>query len=270
MADGFASTEQLLTNYGLEELVPWAREAFQRGLTGEELLLELEQQSAYRTRFSAIFERRASGLPPITAAQVVDYERQARAYEQMYGMPVGFVDTNRLLVADVSATELNQRLSMTSDYVRSRTDVQDEYQRLYGGGSLTDGEAMALFLDPERAVAALTEQMTGARIAAEATRQGFGVLSQMEAQFLTREGLDGDQAAAGFATLFDNAELFAPLADESGRVYSREEQLSLLVGSSPTLARDLEQRRRTRVAQFQAGGGFGVSNAGVIGAGSAR
>ncbi len=269
MADNFASMQQLLTSYGLQSLVPRAREWFQKGLSDDELILALESEQAYQTRFSAVFERRKRGLPPISASDVLTYERAARAREQQYGLPAGFLDANRMLTEDVSIDEANQRLAMTSDYVRSRADVQEQFRQLYGGGELDNGTMMALFVDTERALPLLTEQWSGARISADAARSGFGSLSALQAKFLTDEGLNADGAKEAFDQLMDSQQLFKPLTDQTGRTYSPEEQLSLLVGSSRDLTREIERRARSRVGAFEGGGGTAFSQSGYAGAGGA-
>jgi hypothetical protein len=266
MADGFAAMAQMLRTAGLGDLEQWARDAFQRGLSPDEVALELEQQQVYRTRFSAMFTRREQGLAPISALDVIDYERRTAEYEQLYGLPRGFVDTNQALINDVSATEMGQRLSLTADYVRSRADVMAVYEHLFDQPL---GAAMASFIDPQKSLPMLNEQLQMARVGADAERQGFGAIDTNEAMMLARSGLTVDDVAERFAVLRDDRELLAPLLGEGMAQLSRADQLGLVAGSNPAVLEVIERRRAERKAMFEGGGGFGLSNDGVIGAGSA-
>ena len=144
----------LLTTYGLAELVPWAMNKLTSGASGDQVRLEMRDQPAYRQRFRAIFERERRGLPPISADYVLEYERQRSSLLRAYGLPDGFYDQPddavRDLVNDVSVAELQTRV--VSGFARLQaTDpvIRDEFQRQ---NNLTDGQLAAFFLDPDRAL----------------------------------------------------------------------------------------------------------------------
>lgn len=266
MADaGFAALEALLRSYDLAELLPWAREQFVEGRTADEVSLGLRQQEAFRRKYRVIFDREAQGKAPVSVAEVVEFRTRARQIERMYGMPDGFVDPDRLMLADVSIAELGDRVQLASSYVDSRPDVTDQLQRLYGLGR---GAAIAFALDPESAEPAIVRTFNAAQVAAQAQRQGFGALAREEAEMLTGLGVDEAAAAQGFGTLTRAGELTRTLEGEQPTI-TRQDELALVAGSAEAAGK-LDRRARERRATFDEGGGFLAGNDGIVGLGIAN
>lgn len=262
---GFAALEALLRSYDLAELLPWARQQFIEGRTADEVSMGLRQQEAFRRKYAVIFEREAAGKAPVTVAEVVEFRTRAQQIERMYGMPDGFVNPDRLMLADVSISELGDRVQLASSMVDSRPDVTDQLERMYGLGR---GAAIAYALDPESAEPAIVRTFNSAQVAAQAQRQGFGALSRSEAEQLTGLGVDEAAAAAGFGTLGRAGELRTNLEGEQGPTFTRDDELDYVAGAQPA-AQKLERRARERRATFAEGGGFMADNDGLRGLGTA-
>lgn len=257
-SDAFAMLRNLLRSYGIEELYDWAREQFLDGRSMAEIELGLEQQPVVQQKFKAVFDRRAAGLPPISILDVVEYQRKASELEHLYGVPRGFLDVNRLLVADVSINEANTRLAMAADAVTGNPEVLRQLRELYG---VDEGQAIAFFADPDSALPKITQQFTATRLATQAKAQQFGQLTRDEAERLAREGVSEDQARAGFGALATSEQVTGQIAGDRGPAMTRERQLDAVAGNAGAV-QELERRRRERTAVFDEGGRFagGLAN----------
>jgi hypothetical protein len=258
---------QMLAPYGLSELADAAVSQFLDGVvSGPELELWLEAQPVVQQRFSAVFERRKQGLPPISILDVVEYERRARELSSMYGLPDGFIDVNRLLVNDVSISELGERVQGAADVIEARPDVVEQLQTMY---NLSAGDAIAYALDPDTGLPAVQRRFAAARVGAQAQRQGFGQLTSTEAEGLYGSGVDESQAREGFATLGRLGQVTGRLADEAVDAMDRDAQLGVVSGDQAALT-ELQRRQGRRVATFEETSGAQVGGEGVLGAGRAR
>ena len=258
---------QMLAPYGLEALADSAVDQFLDGVvSGPELELWLESQPVVQERFSAVFERRKQGLPPISILDVVEYERRARELSSMYDLPDGFIDVNRLLVNDVSLSELGERVQNAADVIEQRPDVVEQLQTMY---NLSAGDAIAYALDPDTGLPAVQRRFAAARVGAQAARQGFGQLTGQEAERLTTSGVDEGQAEQGFAALGRMGQVTGRLADEAVDAMSRDAQLGVVAGEQPAIS-ELQRRQQRRVATFEETSGTNVGGDGVLGAGRAR
>lgn len=271
MADAFATSatfaqlDSLLRSYDLAELIPWAQQMFVEGRSIDEITVGLRQQTAFRTKYSVIFEREAQGLPPITVNEVLEYRTRSRQIERMYGLPDGFVDPNRLMLADVSIDELNFRARAAASYVDTRTDVLNQLQTMYG---LDRGAAIAYVLDPDTAEPAIQNTLTTAQVGAAAARSGYGQLSRQEAETLTGLGVNESSAQQGFDAVVAAGELRQTF-DGERPIMDRETELGIVAGDQGARRR-LQDRQRERQAVFDEGGGFLASREGMTGLGVAR
>jgi hypothetical protein len=213
-----------------------------------------------------VFERRKQGLPPISILDVVEYERRARELSSMYSLPDGFIDVNRLLVNDVSVSELGERVQNAADVIQQRPDVVEQLQSMY---NLSAGDAIAYALDPDTGLPAVQRRFAAARVGAQAQRQGFGRLSATEAEGLHGSGVDENAAREGFATLGRMGQVTGRLADEAVDAMSRDAQLGVVAGDQAAVT-ELQKRAGKRVAAFEETSGAQVGGDGVLGAGRAR
>lgn len=268
--DGYAYLNSVLQEYGLEELSDWAWGQIVAGNSPTMVLQELRRTDAYRRRFHVIFERQSRGLAPISPAEVIAYERQARQLMMAAGLPRGFYDStddmSAFLVNDVSLAELNDRIQLGMEYLYS-TDAttRSELARLYGG----DGNLLAHYLDPGAAVPLIQKQLNAARTASGAIRSGYGALNQAEAEMFGDLGISASQAQGGFGELVRSKELFGGLPGEAEADIARQTQLGAITGDAAAQAA-IEARRRQRLARYSGGGGWATDQQGFGGLGTVR
>lgn len=270
--DALGYLRELLRSYGLEELTDWAYEQVVKGNSPTVIRQLLWEQPAFRRRFKVIFDRQDKGLPAISPAEVLDYERRARQLFQEAGLPPGFYDNPddfySFLANDVSLSELNGRIELARSSLYSADQTQrSEMKRLYG---LTEGQEISYLLDPSRALPLLQLQFNAARTSATATKSGYGNLSLAEAESLSRAGVSDEQAQSGFGNLVRGRQLFNPLPgyESTEDAISRDEQLTGAFLGNALAEERIRRRAEARVAAFGGGGGFVSDREGFAGLGS--
>lgn len=268
--DGYAYLKSVLSEYGLEELSDWAWQQIVAGNSPTQILQELRKTDAFRRRFRVIFERQAKGLAPLSPAEVIAYERQARQMFMRAGMPPGFYDSNddfdRFMVNDVSLAELSDRINLGREALyQMDPTTRRQLQSFYG---FTEGDMVAWVIDPNLAVPAIARRFQAARTASASIRSGFGGLSREEAERFADLGISPEQAEQGFGTLVQSRELLSSLPGERGENIGREQQLAAITGDA-TAQQAIERQRSRRVAQFRGGGGFATDKEGFSGLGVA-
>lgn len=274
---GLAYIQDSLREYGFTdqesaELTEWAKGEIVNGSSPVLVRQRLWEQPAFKRRFKVIFDRRSKGLPAISPAEVLEYERRARQLFQEAGLPPGFYDSPddfyNFLLNDVSISELNGRVEIarTMLYSVSQED-RLEMKRLYG---LSEGQEIAYVLDGKRALPLLQNQFAAARASGAALRSGYGQLALDEAEKLAIAGVSGQEAAQGFSTLVQSRQLFTALPglEASEDTITRQEQLSGTFTGNALAAERIRRRAEMRVAAFRGGGGFASSREGFTGLGS--
>lgn len=256
----------VLKRYGLQGLTKWASDKIITGASEAEIQLELYDQPAFKQRFWMIFARQKAGLPPVSPNDVLSYEQTATDLAHAFGITLSSHKVGDLIANNVSATELQERVSLASQAVHmASADLKGQLQRLYG---ITAGDLTDYWLDPKQKAPELTRRFTAAQIAEQAHRSTWGDLSAAQAEGLARQGMDAASATRGFGTLTEMADLFEAVDDTEADI-SKESQLRLITGDEG-VAKEIEKRAGRRVAQFQGGGGYATGKLGVSGLGSAN
>jgi hypothetical protein len=252
-----AAIESLLTAYGLEELSGWATGLLSSGATSNRIEIELEQQPAFQRRFRAIFARRAADadLPPISAGDILQFERQTAELESFYGLPEGTIDAQEAMINDQGYNELQSAVATEVAFRQSDPETQRIAAEFYGIGG-TQGELLGAILNEQVGLPAVQQRIQASQVAAQAQVQGFGELTRLEAEDLAQRGVDVDVARQSFNLLSRSEQLT--------RDFNRSELLSLAAGETPSMDR-LEEARQEAQAVFAGGGQFagGVAGLGV-------
>jgi len=263
----FSIIQQVLKNYGLEELAGFVRNfILENDVVNEQVLIgEIRDTEIYKKRFAGNIARRNAGLNVLSEGQYVALENTYRQYLRQSGLPPSFYDSNddfqNLIANDVSPAELAERVNQGYEAIQfANPDVVAQMKELYG---VEEGQLAAYFLDPERATPILLNQARAAEAAAGAV-QGGGFLNRDEAELLAQEGITMQQARAGIAAIAEGQELFTPLTEEAGG-FNREEQLGAVFQTDPRAAQRLRKRARSRQATFEGGGGFAGQGAELTG-----
>lgn len=272
-----ADIDLFLSEYGLSGLGAWAYDQLLNGVSYEQILLNMRDTPQYQTRFPAMAELAKKGRA-VSEAEYIGMERSYSQVMQSYGLPSGFYDSpddfGRFIGNDVSPSELNDRVKSYTSAVLGDTETLTQLNALYGSAGHTgnaQGDLLAMYLDPAKALPLLDQRFAAAQFSAVGVRSGFGGLTAAEAeQFGARVGTAPEQAAQGFGALVQSRELMSTLPGEQGAQISRDTQLGAVFGDDALAQQQIEQRRRTRVAAGQSGGGFSSSQKGIGGLGSSE
>lgn len=276
-ASGLAYIRETLAEYGFSDaeaaqLSEWAKGELIAGSSPTVIRQQLWEQPAFKRRFKVIFDRRQKGLPAMSPAEVLDYERKARQLFQEAGLPPGFYDSPddfyNFMANDVSLSELNSRVEMARTVIyQSDPSVRAEMKRLYG---LSDGQEIAYILDNKRALPLIQNQFLAAQSAGAATRAGYGQLARSEAERLAQAGISAEQAQQGFGALVASRQLFGTLPgmENAETDITREEQLGGVFTGDALAEERIKRRAEARVAAFGGGGGFVSDREGFAGLGS--
>lgn len=268
--DAWEYLDSILKEYGLGSLTEFAQEQIKFGRSDNEILQRLRETDTYKTRFSAIVEMKKKGLPAISEAEVLAYEKQATQVLQSWGLPSGFYDQPedfaKFMVNGVSVAEVERRVTNIYGEVSKRQDLVQEWGRLgYGMGDL-----VAHVLDPDKTEEVLTRRLVATQRSAEAKRAGFGELSTGQAEDLANLGVTQQQSEQGFNDLTRQRELFQDLPGQNEDKVTQDQQLAAAFRNDVGAQQTIEKKAKTRVATFAGGGSFTQSQDGTTGLGSAR
>lgn len=149
------------------------------GITGDELLLLLRNDSRYNTeylnRFSGNKTLIAAGKAPLDEKA---YLANEQAYEKLFkGYNLTqFMNRDKyamLIANEVSPTEAGTRVSLAYDKVLGDPNTADVFKRYYPG--LTTSDIIGALLDPKEQLPQLQKKVTSAEIGGAALRQGLDI-----------------------------------------------------------------------------------------------
>ncbi len=267
----FTVLRQILSEFGLDSIYDKVRQFITAESSSAEIELAMREMPEYRQRFKVIFDREAAGLPAVSPAEVVNYEKQLQQVMSYYGVPQvpgeNLQDTAaELLGGDVSMTEVQSRLTGMAAFGRAVLDDPNQDQEvvqaiLGNGGTLYDVANFAL--DPERTLDQIERRLAAAEIANEASGANYR-LNAPEALDLARQGVTGQQARQGFGVLNQNRQVVDRIVGDQGDPVSRQQELAALAGDVEAQAA-IERSSQRRVAAFQVGGQYATDEEGFAG-----
>ena len=226
-----------LTNLGLSSLIGPLKGFFQEGITDADTLrLKLSQTKEYQTRFSANADRIKNGLSALSPAEYIALEDQYQNIMRNYGLPATYwakdatgkqAGFDQLLANDVSATELEDRVTTAKQRVQNAApEVMTALKQFYGD-IIKDGDILAYALDPNKALTDIKRQVSAAEIGGAALQAGLnqGTTPEMYKAYAARAA---ELAAAG-VTQQQAQQNYGTIAELAGR----GGQLSEMYGQSP-------------------------------------
>lgn len=274
---GEAIIRSLLASYGfptvdLEEIVTRASSLIKENpalyATNPKLVVVMSRDTqAYKNRFPGNVKLADAGKPVLDEDTYLAYENSMKENIYANGLPRGFYDSTQdlgdLISKGLSPVELDTRIKSGYTAVRNADPaVRKELQDMYGW---TEGDLAAYYLDPTKTLESTTlrTRTQAAFTSFEARRQAGIDLSTAEAEALAREGVTTEQAQAGFGAIAQQQQLYAPLQGEEA--ITQAEQVAGTFGTSTAAAQRIAKRKRSRQAEFEAGGGFAGAQTGTIG-----
>ena len=179
---------QVLESYGLESLVDQAWEMLieMDSPDANTVALQLRRSEEFQERFKGMELRNENGHAAISPAEYVALERAYKQTMMAAGLPRNFYDSPDDLAEfignDVAQAEFTQRVSLAAEAARSvDPNLKTQLQSMYGVGIENDGELVAYFLDPDRAVDVIEQrlQLEAAGLSAAALgTMGSGLTAQ--------------------------------------------------------------------------------------------
>ena len=257
--DAFAQLQVLLNRYGLGGLEGNVRDLIARGITdGDAILFQLRDTPEFRTRFKANEARAKRGLPELDPATYIGLEEQYRETLRRNLGPEMFAvydepdDFRKLIEGDVSNAELQDRINRGYRLVADADpEVKRQMQTLYNVG---ERELVGYFLDPAKGAPVLTRQAQAAQVAARAREQAGFQLGVTTAEDLIARGYSEEQARQVFEQVGALSGLYQEMGGE--QMLTQEQKVGAAFGFDVAAQQELERRKRQRIGEFQAGGGF--------------
>ncbi len=248
----------ILKRYGLESLTDWASQALIKGLSQDQIMLEMWDRREFRDRFAGMFMRENNGYPPTSVEEYLSYETMAQSLASTWGMTLTKKETDTLIGNNVSAQEVEQRFNLIGTAVYDAdNETRTELERLF---NVDTGQLMRYYMDPKAELPTLQQQYRMGEIAGAALRSNYGQITKAQAARLQQAGLDRDASITAFGQLKAMSELFSPI-DFGENIIDEDTQIEFAAGSA-TAAQDIETRARRRTAEFGGGGSFASSESG--------
>lgn len=269
--DAYATLKGLLDQYGLGSLASWAWSELLNNRSANEIALSLLEQPAYKQRFGAVIDaRRAAGLPPVSAAEIVSYEGSWNSIARAGGLPDSFGGRDvaqQLLAQNVSVAEASERVQRGFIQVQQAPiEVRAAFDSFFGAQS--DSALAAMFIDDSLALPELEKRVAEAQAAGSATMHGFN-LDQSLARRLADAGVSFAEAQSGFGVLAEHRSLFDESISENTDL-TTQQGVEGQFGLSSASAEAVQRRSEARRAAYSGSGSVAESQSGLYGAGSAR
>ena len=276
-AANFGIISQFFQSIGITDpsALTWAQGLLTSGAGVAQVEVQMYDQPWFQQRFPEIGLAQKNGLPPISPADVINYENTVSQLEQQAGLPQGFIGKDQITQLmgqyNVSTAELTDRVVQgfipALQELNSTPQLAQVAQNYYG---ITPGSLAAYYLDPTKALALLQKQFTAAQIGGEAGITGFGGLDRQTAEQLAALGVTQTQAQQGFSTLGHMAQAYNPLPGEQpGTGVSRAEQVAGQFEGNAQAQLAMQLAAQSRQAAFAGSGSFTGDQGGAKGLGPA-
>ena len=282
--DGGVSEENFNAVEEVFAIFPWLRElgdeiyqvivnGVTEALPSSVIVQNIRGTNAYRERFAGLIQRQAEGLAPISEAEYLEletgYMNQLRNFNILGTMGLDSTEAFRTWAADligndVSVSELNARLDRGVALMRDSSDfIQQAFQDFYGV-TVSDDALLAYFLEPDRGLDIIQDQLAAAQIGGEAFRYGLNI-SRTRAEILRREGVTADLAKQGFSDIAREQPVLSRLAQIHNLTpLSQTELEEFFFHEDPDVAQRRFRTFSTALAEFQQGGARGVTQSGAL------
>ena len=198
----------ILESYGLGNLVDQAWEMLieMDSPDANTVALQLRRSEEFQERFKGMQLRSENGHAAISPAEYVALERAYKQTMMAAGLPRNFYDSSDDLAEfignDVAQAEFTQRVSLAAEAARSvDPNLKTQLQSMYGVGIENDGELVAYFLDPDRAVDVIEQrlQLEAAGLSAAALGTMGSGLTRETAERLAGMNVQGREITQRFA-----------------------------------------------------------------------
>ncbi len=253
--------------YGLESLVDPLKDLIVQGVSPSEFTLRLRQTDGYRQRFAANQTRINKGLRALSEAEYIGLEDQYQDIMRRYGLPKSYYQRGNLgrqegfekfIGGDVSPVELEDRIQTAQRRViNAAPEITASLRSFYP--EIGQGDLLAYFLDPDKAIEQIKRKVTAAEIGGAATMAGLAT-GVTRAEELANFGVTSEQARQGFQTVAE----VAPRGGQLAEIYKQspytqttaEQEVFGLTGATEAAK---QRKKLTQLEQASFGGSSGTT-----------
>jgi len=209
MSDAYKRLYDEYNALGLGALVEDSKDLLMKATSISQIPEALRNTKAYMTRFSANDARVKAGFRALSPATYLALEDQYQKVMNRYGLPKSYYTPGlygkqegfeKLIAADISNTELEERISAAQERVlRGAPQIAQALKEFYP--EIADGDILAYALDPANAIKNIQRKITTAEIGGAALQQKGLTTSLARAEELQRYGVDKAAATEGYSTI---------------------------------------------------------------------
>ena len=269
-----AILDQTLANFGLQSLGDQLWQEYLNDVPIDQIMLDMRQTQAYKTRFPAMDTLSKEGRA-ITEAQYVNFEQSAMAIWHQAGLSPDLVTQGdyitKWLEGDVSVAEVQHRVQDL--YVKvADTDpaIRAWYTAHFGTGG--DAALAASFADPETATPVLERQAAAAQFGGTGTAFGYNIDTDTAIR-AANAGVTQGQAQQGFAQIQGLDPLFQETVSEHTDMTAENQGVEATFNLGGTGQQEILRRQAEREAAFggsAAAGGVQTTSGLGLGAASSN
>ena len=271
---------QQFDQYGLGALVEPLKNLVLENVSPAEFAIRLRETDAYKKRFAANQARVQKGLRVLSEAQYIDLEDKYQDIMRRYGLPETYYSRGdmgrqegfeKFISGDVSPTELEDRIQVAQRRViNAAPEVTNALRSYYP--EIGQGEMLAYFLDPTKAIEDIRRKVTAAEIGGAATMAGLNKITpdmtpeqiaaiRGRAEELARYGVTGETARKGFQTIAEVAPRGSQLSQfygEPAYTQTTAEQETFGLAGATEAAR--QRKKLTQLEQASFAGRAGATS----------
>lgn len=270
--DAFARMRGYLDSLGFDATATsWLWSEIQGGASDQGLLLDMQQQNFWKTRFAGNDVRIRNGLAPLNPAEYLATETSYKSLFRNYGLPSGMYDNPddfaNLIGNAVSPDELKTRIDLNEQVVNNApTEVKQALSDFYG---VNDAMLLGYLLDPKTGTQRLQRQVAAAQVGGAASLAGFGISSQQAERYASL-GVGFDQAMQGFGQVRQETSIESRQSYGAGPQVDQQKLQDAALLGDPQALEAIRRRRSAAQGAGGMGGGPVTTQRGVSGLGSAR
>jgi hypothetical protein len=270
-ADAVAIIDAVLQSYDLTNLSKWAWNEITQGASADQVTVDMTQTPQFKARFPGIEARLKAGLPPISPADYISYEDQARQLEMQYQLPSGFLDNAKTIGnwigQDVSMSELTDRVQKGYSVVATApADVRASFASMFGAAG--DGALASYFMDEKNSVPLLEQRVTAAQLKGTAGEASVDLNSHLAMQ-LAQQGISQSQVQQAAGTVAQQSSIYAGQVGEAAPP-TQSQGIEAALGTDQEAIAKVNQAQSAAEAAFKGGGGAESDQYGAGGVGPAR
>ena len=227
--DAFKLIEATMRSYGfnteeLKEIVDYINKGLLNPRLGpNQLVLELRNLNAYKTRFAGNETRRSKGLNALSESEYLQQENAYSEVLRQYGVQ-RFSNREQfasLIGNDISNTELGKRVNIAVNRVQqSDPAILSQLKNYY---NITDSDIVAYYLNPKEVLPELEAKTTQAEIGSAAAQYNLNI-DLNKAKELQQYGVDLAGARTGYeeiASRLPRSQMLSDIYKQSGIQYNQ-------------------------------------------------